>query len=426
LTLCGGDSANLSGQFNCSREFFSLVCGKLQRDIVIIKHEACRRQPLVLIFTAVILLSFETFAAAQEIKSAALVAPASALPSAQALKSCMDSRNGAECLDNLFRAALKQHSTLEALQLVQGFEINDEQIRRDCHPIVHAIGRETYRIKGNIHDSFNACDQTCHSGCYHGSVERFLRGDNIYAEINKHPSTNELKQKAAIACDPQLAVRFRFQCLHGLGHALLYFSNYKLAPSLEVCDVLPEDWSRASCYGGVFMENVFNATPESRDLSPTDPHYPCNKLDKKFRGECYVMQTSRMTEMGLTTENIFLECAKADEFQIQCATSIGRDLSNDVRLGKSLATAQKCELAGGPARLACVRGVIYALIDNTWDGRYALPFCAALSQESDQAACYRDSVSYLKGTFEKPADEIAKDCAKNLSQPNRCIELSAR
>src|SRR5262245_59572762 len=193
----------------------------------------------------------------------------------------MNSAKGAECLDDLFREALKTHSTLEVLQLIQRAEDEDADLRRDCHPIVHAIGRETYRIKGNIHNSFSACDQTCHSGCYHGSVERFLRGDNIYAEINKHPSSGELKQKAANACDRAVALRYRFQCLHGLGHALLYFSAYQLQPSLEICDVLADEWGRASCYGGVFMENVFNATPERRDLSPTDYHYPCNKLDKK-------------------------------------------------------------------------------------------------------------------------------------------------
>ncbi|MSP38122.1 MAG: hypothetical protein EXR70_06495 [Deltaproteobacteria bacterium] len=174
------------------------------------------------------------------------------------------------------------------------------------------------------------------------------------------------------------------------------------------------------------MENVFNATPETRDLSPTDPHYPCNKLDKKYRADCYVMQTSRMTEMGLSTESLFQECAKAGEFQIRCATSIGRDLSNDVRLGNHQPTAQKCQLATGDARLACVRGVIYALIDNTWDGRYALPFCAALSQDSDQSACYRDSVSYLKETFEKSTADIAKECVIHVGQSKRCSELAAR
>ena len=352
--------------------------------------------------------------------------PASSLPAAQEIKSCLNNLRGAECLDQLFGEALKQHSTLELMQLIQRLEKEDPEIRRDCHPVVHAIGRETYRIKGNIHESFAACDQTCHSGCYHGSVERFLRGENLYAQVGKHPSTAELKQKAALACDPELPVRLRFQCLHGLGHALMFFSRYQLLPSLQACDGLPEDWSRSSCYGGVFMENVFNATPESRDLSPTNYHYPCNKLAAQYRSECYVMQTSRMTEMGLGTERIFEECDRAGEYRRQCLLSVGRDLSNDVRLGNSLATAQKCQLVSGDSRLACMQGVVYALIDNTWDGRYALPFCATFSQPSDQNDCVRLSVEYLTDTFEKSPAEIAGECAKHLPQPARCAELAAR
>ena len=204
-----------------------------------------------------LILSAATLAQAAQPASGSS-AGASDLPSLEAVKSCMNSAKGAECLDNLFREALKTHSTAEMLQMIQRAEVEDVDLRRDCHPIVHSIGRETFRIKGNIHDSFSACDQTCHSGCYHGSVERFLRGEDIYAQIDKHPSTSELKQKAAIACDTNIPLRLRFQCLHGLGHALLFFSRYQLASSLEVCDVLPEDWSRNSCYGGIFMENVFN------------------------------------------------------------------------------------------------------------------------------------------------------------------------
>lgn len=389
-------------------------------------YEPHRRKSLLPFLAAIFWLCFGSFTLGQDTQKVSRPEPPNTLPSAQALKSCIERRDGAKCLDELFREALKSHSAVEALHWIQRFSDDDADIRRDCHPIVHAIGRETFRIKETIHDSFSACDQTCHSGCYHGSVERFLRGESIYAEAKKHPSTAELKQKAATACDPNSAVRYRFQCLHGLGHALLYFSAYKLVPSLEICDVLPEEWGRTSCYGGVFMENISNATPESRDLSATDYHYPCNKVDKKYRAECYVMQTSRMTEMGLTTEEIFEECRKAEEFRDSCVSSIGRDLSNDVRLGKTRAAATACERVNGELRLACVRGVVYALIDNTWDGRYALPFCDALTRESDQIACYRESIRYLKETFEAATPAIAADCAKHVRQPKRCIELAAR
>lgn len=374
-----------------------------------------------LIFGWLLILAANSAAFAQQSTPSA-----SSLPAAQAIKSCLNNIRGAECLDQLFGEALKQHSTLELMQLIQRLENEDPEIRRDCHPVVHAIGRETYRIKGNIHDSFAACDQTCHSGCYHGSVERFLRGEKLYAEVGRHPSTAELKQKAALACDPKLPVRLRFQCLHGLGHALMFFSRYQLLPSLQACDALPEDWSRSSCYGGVFMENVFNATPESRDLSPIDYHYPCNKLAHRYRSECYVMQTSRMTELGLATERIFEECDRAGEYRRQCMLSVGRDLSNDVRLGNSRETAQKCQRVSGDSRLACMQGVVYALIDNTWDGRYALPFCATFTQPNDQNSCVRLSVEYLTDTFEKSPAEIAGECAEHLPQPAHCAELASR
>src|SRR6185369_303138 len=131
-----------------------------------------------------------------------------------------------------------------------------------------------------------------------------------------------------------------------------------------------DDWSRSSCYGGVFMENITNATNERKNFSATDVHAPCNKVDVRYRHECYMMQTSRMREMGLTSERILEECGKAGQFSEACVTSLGRDLSDDSRLGEQRAVARKCELASGDARRACVRGVIYALIDNTWDGRY--------------------------------------------------------
>jgi hypothetical protein len=355
-----------------------------------------------------------------------LVSTPSTLPSLQTIKACMNNPGAAECLDQLFREILKTHSTREALQSIEQFEAEDPEFRRDCHPVVHSIGRETFRLKGNIHEAFSACDQTCHSGCYHGSVERFLRGDAIYAAADRHPSMTELKQKAASACDPKIALRYRFQCLHGLGHALMFFSRNNLHQSLEICDALPDDWSRSSCYGGVFMENVSAATPETRDLSPTDYHYPCDTVSRQYKSECYGMQTSRMTEMGLTTEQILKECERAGDFRLYCLLSAGRDLSNNVRFGDSTGTAQKCELAAEPGRAACMRGVVYALIDNTWDGRYALPFCTAFTRQDDQNACFGISAQYLQNVIEKSPTEVRMECTKHLSRPAPCIDLAAR
>jgi hypothetical protein len=348
------------------------------------------------------------------------------LPSLPAIKDCLKEPTSAECLDKLFRTALKNHSTVEALQLIRRYEAEDPELRRDCHPVVHAIGRETFQLKGNIHDSFSACDQSCHSGCYHGSVERFLRGDEIYSQTYKHPSQAELKQKAAAACDPTTPARFRYQCLHGLGHAILFFSLYQLQASLDICDALAEDWSRSSCYGGVFMENVSNATNEKKNFSPTDYHAPCNQLADKYRQDCYIMQTSRMAEMGLSTERMLEECAKAGDYRVACTLSIGRDLSNEVRVGQPRTVARKCELVHDSSRRACMQGVVYALVDNTWDGRYAMPFCTTFASHTDREGCFETSIQYLRTFFEKPVEDIARDCLRHAANSPRCAELAVR
>ena len=365
-------------------------------------------------------------ASGQEAGSPGTAKISSELPSIKGIKDCLNSVRSAECLDGLFREALKTHSTLEVLQLIDRFEEQDAELRRDCHVVVHAVGRETFRLKGTIHDSFAACDQTCQSGCYHGSVERFIRGDSLYTQAYQHPSQRELKQKAAAACDPNIALTLRFQCLHGLGHAILFFADYELNPSLAICDVLPDEWSQSSCYGGVFMENVFNTTNEKKNFDATDYHYPCNHLAEKYRSECYMMQTSRMTEMGLNTEGLLAECAKAGAFVTPCAQSIGRDLSNVARLGEPRSAAAGCELAQGQVRLACMRGVIYALIDNTWDGRYALAFCAAFGSDADNESCLKESVQYLRTVFDKSSEDINKDCTRYAANSRRCMELAAK
>jgi hypothetical protein len=103
---------------------------------------------------------------------------------------------------------------------------------------------------------------------------------------------------------------------------------------------------------------------------------------------------------------------------------VGRDLSNQVRLGETANAARKCELAQGSSRHACIRGVAYALIDNSWDGRYAWPFCAALGDKHDQYHCLEEGIEYLKVTFEKTADEISKGCGRLTEISRRCKELA--
>jgi len=328
------------------------------------------------------------------------------------------------CLDGVFGGYLANHTTTEALGLLQCLMDADANIELDCHPVAHAIGRDTFSAKGTVDAAFGACDPTCHSGCYHGVMERFLRGDS--ADTGGHISFAELAAKVATACDPSVDQRLRFQCLHGLGHAIMYYSGYALDTSLHLCDATADDWSKSSCYGGVFMENLVAADPSLRDLSPTDYHYPCDAVAEPYKGDCYSMQTSRMSEMGLGPAAILAECAKAGAYEASCSASLGRDLSNEARVGDPRAVAQVCELATGEQRDACTRGVIYALADNTWDGRYAFRYCRLYTTIEDAAYCYEITAAYLKSFYERTTIDLVAECIQDVPGNQACLAAAAR
>lgn len=342
---------------------------------------------------------------------------------------CQEQTSFGDCMDGRVHEILKTYTTKDALVAVQTLEDTDPTIRIACHEVVHAIGRETFAKEKTIHDSFAACDQTCHSGCYHGAMERFLRGDatNVPEEERAHISEGELAQKITTACVPDAPINLRFQCLHGLGHAILFYISYDLPKALGYCDKLSTSWDRASCWGGAFMENIHSATPEKRYLSTADYHFPCSVIDVKYRSDCYVMQTTRMAEMGLGRPQIIVECEKAAAYRLQCLQSLGRDASNDVRAGNGASIVTLCEsIPDADGLRACLRGVAYALADNTWDGTYAFPFCGGFKNPGDREYCYSLSTGYLKSMLLVAKEKIQKDCVKFVPADALCTSETGK
>jgi hypothetical protein len=359
------------------------------------------------------------------------------------LKVCVNAgEDQLKCLDAMWEAYMPGHTTAEALSLLQCYEDHDADLRVSCHPIAHSIGRNTFIIDKTIDKSFADCNQTCHSGCYHGVMERFLRGDS---DSEVHLTFAELQAKIATACPPQDDNLIRFQCLHGLGHAILYYVNpdhYDLDAALELCEVTGgpigedgDEWARASCRGGAFMENLVAAEKEKRYVSPTDVHFPCDVIKEKYRNDCYAMQTSRMTEMGLNSDQIMAECRNAkdtDEAGVahsyvdSCTQSMGRDLSDTVRFGKPRDVSAVCEKGLGDQPQWCTRGVIYALIDNTWDGKFAFDFCSTFSTPEGSRFCYEASDDYLKNVYRKTVADLNSECAQYAPGNALCTAAANR
>jgi hypothetical protein len=319
-----------------------------------------------------------------------------------------------QCYDQFIHNYAGDTSIKQLLGDLETLRAQNPAVETGCHPIAHAIGRYAYQKHGNVGDAFENCDYTCHSGCYHGVMERTFYTDEQISAGVQHVTYDQLAGKIPTICSADKfsnpTQQIIFQCLHGIGHAILYSLNYNLDDALKLCDLLPTSYDQRSCYGGVIMENVTAFDTSKRDIKQDDPQYPCNRLPEVYKTSCYAMQTSVMYNIGLSTAEIAKECRNAGVYQSTCMVSLGRDLSNKVRSNEGNEVVHTCEvLADGNTR-ECVQGSVYALVDNTWDGKYAFQFCGMLQKDENRRNCFTDTIRYMRTSHEKSKQQVVSDC----------------
>lgn len=259
----------------------------------------------------------------------------------------------------------------------------------DCHQTAHKAGRISYDLYGS--KSFQLCSSECHSGCYHGATEAYFRDHG----------TKNLTKDLNILCSSELNPFFSHQCLHGIGHGLMAWSDYDLNLALKSCEMLSAH--QDSCWTGVFMENIIGGL--ATEASPTeqktlaghftkylnnDPQYPCNIVEEKYKPSCYFLQTSRTMQLfNGDFSKIAKACSDAPTaYQSSCFQSMGRDVGGVFRNNSTGAIGACQSVPGGSLRIDCLVGAVQ---DSFWDPSgqdQAIGFCKLLISSKEKSACY--------------------------------------
>lgn len=266
-----------------------------------------------------------------------------------------------------------------------------------CHDKAHVLGRLTYEVFGS--ESFKLCSSECHSGCYHGATEAYFRDKG----------TANLEQNLSLICQNESNRFFSHQCLHGVGHGLMAWTDYELYDALDACEKLPNDNQKHSCATGVFMENIVGGLSETRNTGhitkylSSDPQYPCDSIPQKYKSDCYFLQTSRMMQLFQSDfHKIATECMKVPEkYRSSCFQSIGRDIngSSNHDVTKSIANCQYAPF--GDYRNDCLAGAVQ---DTFWTNKgegEALTFCSLLKDEKELKRCYETIINRAKDILDK-------------------------
>lgn len=290
----------------------------------------------------------------------------------------------------------------------------------DCHRQAHVLGRISYQLYGA--SVFKKGVGLCHSGFYHGAMESFLQKEG----------TIDLSKKIKKLCQSFETNFGQFECYHGVGHGVLAYDDYNLPQALKLCKQLPNSFSKESCFGGVFMENIVTSQGKGAKDHQTkwvsnDPHFPCNYsyLEADEALACYHMQTSRMLIMfGNNFDRVLLECLKAPlNVRSACFRSFGRDAAGQV-LREPEKIVELCSKIPNRSDYVkeCVAGALNVIIDF-WGANIkgeASKFCKALRQPNKKL-CYENLGKRLPGLFneKKKQETVCKTFEKEYQ--NLCL-----
>lgn len=336
-----------------------------------------------------------------------------------------DFREQVSCYQPILKEQLQAEGPRAVLSELDRLQEERPVFRAFCHNMAHVLGRFWIARGGTVADGFREGSNVCHSGFFHGMVERVFRGDEVLADDPIHLSPEELRTRMSAICTLEAlqtsSWNIQFQCLHGLGHAVVFSLGYHLPLALEICDALPSEWERSSCYGAAFMENITGVERERRMLRAGDPHYPCSIVAPQYRDSCYGMQTSWMLEDGMTWEAIRSACRSAGTSRLSCFKSYGRDLSPRVRRDGPTTFVPFCTELPPDERSSCIRGAVYALADHTWDGRYVYPFCAEFPPGDARAECFAEAHRHLLRALERSPEILQQGCEALKGGQDACF-----
>lgn len=333
-----------------------------------------------------------------------------------------------ECHESSVLRVLEEEGVAEAMAVTERMGDLDQEVERQGHVYAHAIGLAAYSTPEEVGEVFASCTPSYQSGCYHGVIQSY------FVDVAQGDAAAVDEQAINALCADQRSDTgdqwLLFQCAHGVGHGVTLINDHHLPSSLGACDLITSEWERDACYGGVFMENIVQATaphhsmgrprvddqaagphaghhppateeathhgghPETGDreefppLVPDDPLYPCTALPDRYLVSCYHMQTSAVLFFnGGDLAGAAEACDTAPErYRSACFRSLGRDVSA-ITVQDHDSALELCARTGD-RRYDCHWGYVKNVVDVTARAEDGFDFCALVPDDEGKRRCY--------------------------------------
>lgn len=255
----------------------------------------------------------------------------------------------------------------------------DNPLLRSCHALSHEIGRAAYEKYGDFAEAVNYQDEICNSGYLHGVIESyFSTNSDVFVEMKT-------------VCNPYPPEKFQsWECYHGIGHGVMYYTANDLPRSLAMCDSLESDFAQATCANGVFMEN-FNTDQKlhpSAFLKSDDLFYPCAEQSMRHQGTCYLYAPTHYLSLHQNDyAGALAWCDGAGFFyRSVCVQGVGTQaMKEHINNPKFVEAVCMSDKSAGVA--SCIEGMIGLYVKHYGSPEPAKILCEQL-EPSNKSACH--------------------------------------
>lgn len=269
----------------------------------------------------------------------------------------------------------------------------DDFVLSNCHVLAHSVGHAALKHYKTVAEASNHGDGTCWSGYYHGVYEQYM------SKFSDAELPDVIRSLCPRPADDPYSFD-HYNCVHGVGHGVTIRFGNDPFKGLPYCDVFDDQWERSNCYTGVFMQNIVvdSRMHTSVRLDPSDPIYPCDAVEEKYKGACYLGQTSYVLRtVDYDYAKAFAVCDEVESDYVDtCYVSMGRDISGNSHRDAAQ-VVERCSL-GDPAHQAkCYVGAARNAVFHDHGTPNADALCAIVPAEF-RVACREardDAVKHL-------------------------------
>jgi hypothetical protein len=271
--------------------------------------------------------------------------------------------------DSFVEIMTKQNPKV-AMEALRETISKNNKVAHSCHAITHELGHEAYEKYGSFSGAMKYQDELCNSGYTHGVIE------SAFSETK-----DILKTMHTICGDSGLQNFATWQCYHGVGHGVMFFTDNELPIALKLCETYKDTFARSSCVNGVFMEN-FNVDQEShvsKYVDVSNPMSPCVKQSGVYKTDCYVYAPTHYLFVHKGDYKGALKACTTVEgaYRQVCAQGVGsqalKDFVNDHKRVERLCMSGKLSLMR-----SCVEGMSAMYLNHTASPVQARTLCDEL------------------------------------------------